>query len=187
MIIVVGLGNPEKKYDNTYHNIGFKCVDYFAEQNGIKFTKTKYQAMYGEGVVDGQKVVVMKPTTYMNLSGVSVSQIVNQLKHPLDKLIVVYDDLDLPVGALRFRKQGSAGTHNGMKNIVSMLGSQNFARLRVGIGKDNEEIPTVDYVLSKVSKENLKKIEDNLPKINMILKEFIVQDGKVENIDINKF
>jgi len=186
MIVVVGLGNPEKKYDNTYHNMGFKVVDYFAEQNNIKFTKNKYQAMYGEGNIEGQKVVVLKPTTYMNLSGVSVSQIINQLKHPLDKLIVVYDDLDLPVGSLRFRKQGSAGTHNGMRNIVTMLGSQNFARLRVGIGKENENIPTVDYVLSKISKENLQKIEDNLPKANRVLKEFIASDGEVENIDITK-
>lgn len=187
MIVIVGLGNPDKKYDNTYHNMGYKCVDYFAEQNGISFTKNKYQAMYGEGVVGGQKVVLLKPTTYMNLSGVSVSQLVNQLKHPLEKLIVVYDDLDLPMGALRFRKSGSAGTHNGMKNIVSMLGSQNFARLRVGIGKENENISTVDYVLSKISKDNLQKIEDCLPKVNMTLKEFISSDGKVENIDINKF
>jgi len=186
MIVVVGLGNPEKKYDNTYHNVGFKCVDYFAANNGIEFTKNKYNALMGEGVVEGNKVVVLKPQTYMNLSGQSVSQIVNKLKLPFEKLIVVYDDADLPCGTIRFRRQGSAGTHNGMKNIIQLLGTQEFSRLRVGIGQD-ERIPIVDYVLSKINKENLQKIEENLPKLNMVLKEFIAKDGKVDNIDINKF
>lgn len=186
MIVVVGLGNPEKKYDNTYHNVGFKTIDFFAKENGIEFTKKKYNAMVGEGLIEGQKVVVLKPLTYMNLSGTSVSQIVNQLKLPLDKLIVVYDDADLPVGGLRFRKQGSAGTHNGMRNIVEMLGTTEFARLRVGIGKD-DRVPIVDYVLSRISKENLSKIEEALPKANGVLREFVCTDGKVDNIDINKF
>lgn len=186
MIVVVGLGNPEKKYDNTYHNVGFRSVDYFAKANGIEFTKKKYNALVGEGIVEGNKVVVLKPQTYMNLSGQSVSQIVNQLKLPLEKLIVVYDDADLPCGTLRFRKQGSAGTHNGMRNIVMMLGSTEFPRLRVGIGKD-DNMPIVDYVLSRINTENMAKIDDSMLKLNMALKEFIKSDGKVDNIDINKF
>jgi len=186
MIIIVGLGNPEKKYDNTYHNVGFKAIDYFAEANGINFTKTKYNALMGEGMIDGEKVMLLKPQTYMNLSGISVSQAVNQLKLPLEKLLVVYDDLDLPCGVLRFRKQGSAGTHNGMRNIVEFLGSTQFARLRVGIGKD-DRMPIVDYVLSRISKENMEKIDNNLPKVNGVIKEFISQKGNVDNIDINKF
>lgn len=186
MVVVVGLGNPEKKYDNTYHNVGFRCVDFFAEQNNILFTKNKYDALYGEGVINGVKVIVLKPQTYMNRSGISVSQIVNQLKLPLDKIIVVYDDADLPCGDLRFRKKGSAGTHNGMRNIVEMLGSQEFARLRVGIGND-ERIPIVDYVLSRINKDNLEKINHSLPKLNGVLKEFISKEGNVDNIDINKF
>lgn len=186
MIVIVGLGNPEKKYDNTYHNVGFYCVDYFAENNGIKFTKTKYNALVGEGMVEGNKVVILKPLTYMNNSGVSVSQIVNQLKLPLEKLLVVYDDLDLPCGTLRFRKKGSAGTHNGMRNIVTVLGREDFARLRVGIGKD-DNIPVIDYVLSRINKENKDKLNNILPKMNGVIKEFIKSDGKIESIDINKF
>lgn len=186
MIVVIGLGNPDKQYENTYHNVGFKSVDYFAKENGIEFKKNKYKALMGEGFVEGQKVVVLKPQTYMNLSGVSVSQIVNQLKLPLDKIVVVYDDADIPCGTLRFRKQGSAGTHNGMRNIVAMLGSTEFPRLRVGIGNDSN-IPIVDYVLSKINKENMEKIEHALPKINSALKEYIKSDGKIDNIDMNKF
>ena len=185
MIVIVGLGNPDKQYENTYHNVGFKSVDFFAEQNNIQFTKKKYNALVGEGIVEGQKVIVLKPQTYMNLSGVSVSQIVNQLKLPLEKLVVVYDDADIPCGVLRFRKKGSAGTHNGMRNIVTMLGKETFARLRVGIGKD-DNVPIVDYVLSKINKENMDKIQLSLPKLNLALKEFIRSDGKVDNIDINK-
>ena len=172
MIVIVGLGNPDKQYENTYHNLGFMSVDYFAHENGIEFKKNKYNALVGEGVVEGQKVMVLKPQTYMNNSGVSVSQVVNQLKLPLEKLIVIYDDLDLPCGTLRFRKKGSAGTHNGMRNIVTMLGREDFARLRVGIGKD-ENIPVINYVLMRISKENKEKIDNQMPKINAILKEFI--------------
>lgn len=186
MIVVIGLGNPDKQYDNTYHNVGFKCVDYFAEQNGIKFTKTKYKALMGEGVIDGQKVMVLKPQTYMNLSGVSVSQVVNQLKLKLDRIVVVYDDADIPCGTLRFRKQGSAGTHNGMRNIVEMLGSTEFPRLRVGIGKD-ENIPILNYVLARINKENMEKLNNALPKVNGVLREYIKNDGKVDNIDANRF
>lgn len=186
MIVIVGLGNPEKKYDNTYHNVGFKSIDYFAKSNGIEFTKKKYNAMVGEGVIEGQKVILMKPTTYMNASGISVSQVVNQLKLPLEKLVVIYDDADLPCGTLRFRKQGSAGTHNGMRSIVGSLGSEKFARLRVGIGKD-DRIPIIDYVLAHINKENLSKIEESLPKLNGVLKEYIKSDGQVESIDVNKF
>ena len=186
MIVVVGLGNPDKQYDNTYHNVGFMSVDYFAQNNGIEFTKKKYNALVGEGIIEGQKVLVLKPQTYMNNSGSSISQVVNQLKLPLEKLIVVYDDLDLPCGTLRFRKKGSAGTHNGMRSVVTMLGKEDFARLRVGIGKD-ENIPIINYVLAKISKENKAKIDENLPKINAILKEFIKSDGKIESIDINKY
>ena len=173
MIVIVGLGNPEKKYDNTYHNIGFRCVDYFANANNIQFTKKKYNAFVGEGIIGGNKVVVLKPLTYMNLSGTSVSQIVNQLKLPLEKLIVVYDDADIPCGTLRFRKQGSAGTHNGMRNIVTMLGSTEFSRLRVGIGKD-DRMPIVDYVLSRVNAVNAELIDGIMPKVNEALKQFVI-------------
>ena len=185
MIVVVGLGNPEKKYDNTYHNVGFRSVDYFANANNIQFTKKKYNAMVGEGIIEGNKVVVLKPLTYMNLSGTSVSQIVNQLKLPLDKLIIVYDDADIPCGTLRFRKQGSAGTHNGMRNIVTMLGSTEFSRLRVGIGK-SDTMPIVDYVLSRINAVNAELIDGIMPKVNEALKQFVITDGKVDNIDINR-
>ena len=122
----------------------------------------------------------------MNLSGVSVSQVVNQLKLNLDRIVVVYDDADIPCGTLRFRKQGSAGTHNGMRNIVEMLGSTEFPRLRVGIGKD-ENIPILNYVLARINKENMEKLNNALPKVNGVLREYIKNDGKVDNIDANRF
>lgn len=172
MIAIIGLGNPDKQYFNTYHNMGFMAVDYFAEQNNLSFTKNKYNSMVAEGFIEGEKVLVLKPTTYMNLSGQAVSAVVNSLKIPLTNIIVLYDDIDIPVGTLRLRKSGSAGTHNGMRNIVELLGSKDFPRLRIGIGCEHRG-DLVSFVLSKVSGENLEKTKALLPKINDGLLQFI--------------
>ena len=184
MIVIVGLGNPDKKYEFTNHNMGYLAVDYFAKENGIKFSKRKYNSMCGEGLINGEKVTILKPTTYMNNSGVAVRDVVKQLKLPLCNLIVLYDDIDIPCGALRYRKSGSAGTHNGMRSIVSTLGTEDFARLRVGTGKD-PNIPLVDFVLSRISKENMETLNAEMPKINRALLYFISQGGNVDNIDFN--
>lgn len=182
MIAIIGLGNPDKQYLNTYHNMGFMAVDYFAEQNNLSFTKNKYNSMVAEGFIEGEKVLVLKPTTYMNLSGQAVSAVVNSLKIPLTNIIVLYDDIDIPVGTLRLRKSGSAGTHNGMRNIVELLGSKDFPRLRIGIGCEHRG-DLVSFVLSKVSGENLEKTKALLPKINEGLLQFI-KHKDIERIKI---
>ncbi len=184
MIVIVGLGNPGKNYDNTYHNVGFMALDYFAKLNNLKFTKSKYKAEVAEGVVAGKKITLLKPQTYMNLSGDSVSAIVRQLKLPLDHLCVVYDDIDLNVGAVRFRLNGSAGTHNGMRDIVAKLQSTDFARLRIGTGRPDNNQALYDYVLSKISAERLSIFQDSFDKVAIILQEFIEKDGKIDSKSI---
>ncbi len=186
MFVIFGLGNPEKKYENTYHNTGFNAVDFFAKKNDFEFTKEKYNGKVATGVFKGEKVMLVKPQTYMNLSGECVRQLVNALKLPLENILVVYDDIDLPVGTLRLRKSGSAGTHNGMRNIVEQLSSTQFSRLRLGIGK-SENVPLVNYVLSKYSEENKKiLIEDVFPKACMIMEKFIEYKGDLERINIGE-
>lgn len=145
MNIVVGLGNPDEKYKNTYHNIGFAVVDKLAEKLGISVSQNKYKALVGEGMLGGEKLLIVKPQTYMNLSGESVVMLKNKFKDA--RILVVVDDIDLPRGNLRYREHGSAGTHNGLRSIVSYIG-EDFERVKVGIGRDIN-MDLADYVLSK--------------------------------------
>ena len=145
MNIVVGLGNPEQKYKNTYHNVGFAVLDALAKKLNIEFSKQKYKALVGEGVFNGEKLLLVKPQTYMNLSGESVVLLKEKFKDA--RIIVVVDDIDLPKGNIRYREHGSAGTHNGLRSIVSYIG-QDFERIKVGIGRDIA-LDLADYVLSK--------------------------------------
>ena len=155
MKLIVGLGNPDKEYLNTFHNLGFMCADKLAEKLGVSFTKTKCRALLAESGVGKDKVLIAKPLTYMNLSGESVSELVSFYKIDLKDLIVIYDDFDLKKGALRMREKGSSGTHNGMRNIVAKLGSENFNRIRIGFKPDGEfKIPLINYVLSGISSED---------------------------------
>ena len=133
MYIIAGLGNPGKKYENTRHNMGFLAVDLLAEKYGIRIDKIKFKALVGEGRIAGQKVLLVKPQTYMNLSGQSIVEVMNFYKVEIENLIVIYDDIDIPTGTIRLRKKGSAGTHNGMRNIVYLLGDDGFPRIRVVI------------------------------------------------------
>ncbi len=180
MFVIVGLGNPDKEYDNTYHNMGFMAIDKFAQDNGFIFTKSKYNAKVAEGLCEGEKVILIKPQTYMNLSGKSVGEVVKTLKLPLSNLLVVYDDIDMPVGAVRFRLNGSAGTHNGMRNIVSILNSTEFPRIRIGIGRD-ERMDLASYVLSKVNKENMSVLQDSFEIVSKTITKFIKNKGKLES------
>ncbi|MBR2966490.1 MAG: aminoacyl-tRNA hydrolase [Clostridia bacterium] len=153
MYLIVGLGNPDKKYLNTFHNMGFLCVDRLAKKLGGEFNKGECRAVTCHARVNGQKVIVAKPITYMNLSGESLRELVNKYKIEQGNLVVVYDDIDIPLGNLRLRKEGSAGTHNGMRSIVQHLGTTNFPRVRVGIGKQTP-MALVDYVLSQVTEDD---------------------------------
>lgn len=183
MIAIVGLGNPGKQYENTVHNLGFMAIDYFAEKQGLAFSKSKYFGKVAEGMIWGEKVVLLKPETFMNLSGKSVQDLVHSLKIDLSHLIVIYDDIDLDFGNLRIRAKGSAGTHNGMRDIVSKIG-ENFARLRVGAGRP-EYGDLVSYVLSKIPKERMEILQEKFETVSNAL-EYFIKNKKVEGLDINK-
>lgn len=151
MYIIAGLGNPGSKYENTRHNMGFKVIDAMASEFGIDVNRAKFKGLIGEGRIGSEKVILLKPQTYMNLSGQSVREIMNFYKIPEENLIVIYDDFDLPIGSIRVRKSGGPGTHNGMKSVVQELGSRKFPRVRVGIGSSDGS--TIQFVIGKVGKD----------------------------------
>ncbi|MDF9825735.1 PTH1 family peptidyl-tRNA hydrolase [Breznakia sp. PF5-3] len=154
MKLIVGLGNPGKQYEKTRHNAGFMVMDEIAKSLGVDIDQKKFKGLYAQTFIKGEKVILLKPQTYMNNSGESVRAVVDYFNIDIEDILVIYDDLDLPVGKLRLREQGSAGGQKGVKSILQHLGTQELRRIRVGIGKD-PVIPTVDYVLGKVSKEDL--------------------------------
>ncbi len=175
--LIVGLGNPEKKYFDTYHNIGFCFIDKLSSKLDIKVKKKECKSLTGEGFIEKEeieidsktgkissklvkkKIILAKPQTYMNCSGEAVLELIKKYKLSLDEILIVLDDIDIDAGTYRYRENGSGGTHNGLKNIVELLKSQNFKRIRIGIGKD-EKIPLINYVLSKVTKEKREKINE---------------------------
>lgn len=159
MHIIVGLGNPGSKFDGTRHNIGFEMIDYLARTHHIAVKKIRHKALIGEGTIAGHKVVLVKPQTFMNLSGETVQSILAYYKVPTTHLLVVYDDIDLVPGALRIRHKGSGGTHNGMRNIIAMIKREDFPRMRIGVGK-SDVIPLEKFVLSGFSKEEIPQMED---------------------------
>ena len=151
MYMIVGLGNPGKRYEKTRHNMGFAALDRVAEKIGVSVSRSRFNALVGEGRIGDEKVVLLKPMTYMNLSGSAVSEAVSYYKIPSENLILIYDDVDIEPGAIRIRKSGGPGTHNGMKSVVSSIGTKDFPRVRIGIGQDREMLLT-DYVIKKVPK-----------------------------------
>jgi len=164
--LIVGLGNPEPKYDQTRHNIGFAAIDALSRNWHIPVTENrKFQGQFGEGLALGSKKIrILKPLTYMNRSGESIQAVTSWYKLPSESVLVIYDDMDLPLGKIRLRLSGSAGGHNGMKSTISHLNSQNFPRLRIGIGKpknlpDNDDGTTVSHVLGKFSPQEAKLID----------------------------
>lgn len=159
MYIIAGLGNPGKKYENTRHNLGFSALDKLAEDNGIRLEKKKFQGICGEGRIAGERVLLLKPQTYMNLSGQSIRAAAVFYKVEPSHLIVIYDDFDIPAGDLRIRPFGSAGTHNGMRSIVSELGTERFPRIRIGTGKKNKG-ELIGFVIGKVSKDEAGQFEE---------------------------
>ena len=149
MYIIAGLGNPGKEYTGTRHNVGYDALECLADKCDVKLNKLKFNSVYGETVINGEKVMLVKPVTYMNNSGVAIDEIMKFYKIPVENLIVIYDDIDIPVGTLRIRPHGSSGTHNGMRSIVQHVGSD-FPRIRIGIGR-NPDMDLADYVLQKFS------------------------------------
>ena len=177
MYIIVGLGNPGREYENTRHNVGFRVVDTIADQYGIGVSDKKHKALIGKGVMEGQKVVLVKPQTYMNLSGESVREIIDYYKvDEENELIVIYDDISLDVGKLRIRKKGSAGGHNGMKNILLHLGHDIFPRIKMGVGDKPKGYDLADYVLGHFSKEDDRIMKDSVLRAIDAIK-VIMEDG----------
>lgn len=154
MYIIVGLGNPENKYLKTFHNMGYLAVGDAADIFGVKFKKKECEALVAEANVGGEKVILAKPLTYMNNSGRAVKQLLAKYKAGPESLVVLYDDYDIPKGKIRIRPEGSAGTHNGMRSVIAEIGTQNFARIRIGIRDDEVNIPIINYVLSEVRRED---------------------------------
>ncbi len=161
--LIVGLGNPGAKYENTRHNVGFMTADLLMKEYSGEFNKSKMQGVFGECKIGNNRIIVVKPQTFMNNSGVCVSQIVKFYKIPLDRIIVIFDDISLDVGKLRMRKKGSHGGHNGMKNIISLLGNDNIARIKIGVGaKPHPDYDLADWVLSKFPKSDITNLETAL-------------------------
>lgn len=161
MYLIVGLGNPGREYEKTRHNVGFDTIDELVEEYRIVQSGVKFRAMYGKGVIGREKVILAKPLTFMNLSGEAVRALIDYFKIEVkEQLIVVYDDIDLEPGNVRIRARGSAGGHNGMKNIVKMLGTQEFTRVRIGVGAKPKGWDLADYVLSRFSKEDRQLVDE---------------------------
>lgn len=161
MFVIVGLGNPEKKYEGTRHNIGFAVIDALAYKYNISIKEKKHKALCGTGVIEGVKVMLVKPLTYMNLSGDSVADVMNFYKlDPEEDMLVVYDDISLAPGNIRVRKKGSAGGHNGIKSIIARCGTQNFMRVRVGVGEKPEGWDLADHVLGHFSDEDSRLVRE---------------------------
>ena len=161
MVIIAGLGNPTKEYEHTRHNVGFDTIDCIADQYGISINEKKHRALVGKGMIEGQKVILLKPQTFMNLSGESIRAAVDFYKvDEKEELIVIYDDISLPPGQLRIRKKGSAGGHNGIKNIIAHLGHDTFMRIKVGVGEKPAGYDLADYVLGHFSKEDSAIMDD---------------------------
>ncbi len=163
MFIIAGLGNPGKKYENTRHNMGFEAIDILAEKYGIKVNRLRFNALTGEGHINGEKVLLIKPQTYMNLSGESLRPALDYYKTEAENLIVIYDDVDIPAGYIRVRKKGSAGTHNGMKSILYHLRTEEFPRIRVGIGSGKKE-DMISFVIGGISKNEAEILAEGAKK-----------------------
>ena len=160
MYIIAGLGNPTREYEKTRHNVGFEVIDVLADRLGTTVEEKKFKGCYGRGIIGGQKGLLLKPQTFMNLSGESVRAAADFYKVDPEHIIIVYDDISLDVGQLRIRKKGSAGGHNGIKNIIAHLGTQEFPRIKVGVGDKPKKMDLADYVLSRFSKEDSAVMED---------------------------
>lgn len=184
MRLIVGLGNPESDYSKTRHNMGFNVINKLSSQYNIEVNKSKFKALYGSGLIEGEKVVLLKPQTFMNLSGEALIEAMNFYKITADELIVIYDDIDIDIGNIRIRKNGSAGTHNGMKSVISCINTEKFVRVRVGIGKPKDKMDMISYVLGHIPEEEQKELDKGIE----TAKDAVIEIVK-NNVDsaMNKF
>ena len=176
--LIAGLGNPETKYDGSRHNAGFAALDYLSDKWNIPLNKTKFQGLWGQGDVDGRRVVLLKPLTYMNLSGESIGPLADFFKIPPQQVLVLCDDVTQAPGKLRIRPSGSAGGHNGLKNIIARLGGQEFPRIRIGVGaKPHPGYDLADWVLGKFPPEDAKALADRWPDVDAAAR--LIMEGKL--------
>ncbi len=184
MKLIVGLGNPENEYANTRHNMGFDTVNQLAKEYDISINKNKFKGIYGIGIVENEKVCLLKPQTYMNLSGNSVKEVVNFYDIKLSDIIVIYDDMDVEPGKIKIRKKGGAGSHNGMKSVIEELQTEVFTRIRVGIGTPIDKSDRIQYVIGKIPLEEKKMLEEGTKKAKEAIIE-ILKNGV--DTAMNKF
>ena len=184
MYLIVGLGNPENEYAHTRHNMGFDVINEIAKKNNINITKTKFKALYETGIIQNQKVILLKPQTYMNASGESIKEVYDFYNIKPEELIVIYDDIDISKGKIKLRKKGGAGSHNGMKSVIKELGITDFTRIRVGIGQPEFKSDMINYVIGKVPEEEQKILQEGTQKAAEAVEE-ILKNGI--DIAMNKF
>lgn len=184
MYLIVGLGNPEEEYSNTRHNMGFDVINKLSNKYQIQITKNKFKGLCGKGTIENQEVILLKPQTYMNLSGESIQEAAKFYKIKPENTIIIYDDIDIEPGIIKLRKKGGPGTHNGMKSVISCLNTQEFPRVRVGIGKPQNNQDLISYVIGKIPQDDIKKLEEGKEKAKEAVEEILKN-----NIDIamNKF
>lgn len=184
MYLIVGLGNPEEDYSNTRHNMGFNTINKLAKEYNIEIKQKKFKGLFGNGIIENEKVILLKPQTFMNLSGESIKEVVDFYKIDLNKIIVIYDDIDISPGIVKIRKNGGSGGHNGMKSVIQELQSKDFARIRIGIGSPDDKSDLINYVIGAMPEED-KKILD---KSTTIAKDAIVEIIKSGlDVAMNKF
>ena len=184
MYLIVGLGNPENEYANTRHNMGFDTINKLAEKNNIEVNKNKFKGLYGTGIIHNQKVILLKPQTYMNLSGESVKEVIDFYHINSEEIIIIYDDIDTEKGNIRIRKKGGPGSHNGMKSVVENIQTTNFGRIRVGIGQPEYKNDMIKYVIGKIPEEERKILQEGVNKAAEAV-EGILKSGI--DIAMNKF
>lgn len=184
MYLIVGLGNPENEYANTRHNMGFDAINELAKNNNISITKNKFTSLYETGIIQGQKVILLKPQTFMNLSGQAIKEASQFYNIEPENIIVIYDDIDIEKGKIKLRKKGGAGSHNGMKSVVQELNSNNFIRIRIGIGQPEFKSDMINYVIGKVPEEEQKMLQNGTHKAAEAIEE-ILKNGI--DIAMNKF
>ena len=192
MYLIVGLGNPENEYAHTRHNMGFDTINQIAKNNNIQITKNKFKGLCESTIIQNQKVILLKPQTYMNLSGESVKEVAEFYNLKPEEIIVIYDDIDIEKGHIKIRKKGGAGSHNGMKSVVEELQSTDFARIRVGIGQPEFKSDMINYVIGKVPQEEQEILQQGVEKAAKAVGDYsmpLVPEKKYPRIDIamNKF
>ena len=176
MYLIVGLGNPEPEYSYTRHNMGFDTINKISEKYSIKVEKKGFDSLYGTGIIENEKVILCKPQTFMNLSGEAIIKFINFYKLDISKVIVIYDDIDLPEGTVKVRKKGGAGTHNGMKSVIENLKTTEFPHIRIGTGKPLENYNLIDYVIGKLTKEEYEHLVQGINYATEAIKK-IIKDG----------